>query len=154
MGDGVFCCACVSLSLHVVLLKRWFSAQPPVQTVFFLLLFGSLLLLPVMVMWGDVESIQWSELGFWWPLLYLTGFATLATFLLQQWLLQRLTANHLLAASYLSPAIVVMLTTMPRVSLSYQGMFGVALTCLSLALIFRGAFPESVPKKQPQQAFQ
>ena len=136
-GDGVFLTACSSLALHVVLLKRWFTAESPVQTVSYMLIFGSVLLLPILIVWGEIETLQWRELGFWWPLLYLTCFATLGTFLLQQRLLQELSANHLLAASYLSPIIVVALTAFGWFQQGSSGIWGIALTLVGMGLIFR-----------------
>ncbi|GAA6154177.1 DMT family transporter [Pseudoteredinibacter isoporae] len=145
-GDGVFLMACASLALHVVLLKRWFAGRPPAQSVFTILVFGSFLLLPGFIFWGESETIQWQEFGFWWPLLYLTGFTTLGTFFLQQKLLQRLCANDLLATSYLSPAIVVGLTASSWFLQGSNGIWGIALTLLGMGLIFQGR-PAENPSK-------
>ncbi|MAZ87615.1 MAG: hypothetical protein CL693_08210 [Cellvibrionaceae bacterium] len=136
LGDGIFLLACFSMGLHIVLLKVWFFEVPPVQSVFHILLIGSLLLTPPLMIWGQPEDVQWLQAEFWWSLIYLTAFATVGTFMLQQNILQRLSANHLLSASYLSPA-VVMLLSVSMTSTQWRGDWqAMLLTLLAVGLIF------------------
>ncbi len=135
-GDAVFLLACVSLALHIVLLKHWFSTAPPVRSVFYMLLLGSLMLTPFLLVWGQLGDVKWQHPEFLWSLIYLTAFTTLGTFLLQQNILQRLSANHLLSVSYLTP-MVVMLLGVSVSAVQWRGSWGaILLTLLAVALIF------------------
>ncbi len=114
-GDYVFLASCVLLALHVVLVQKWGRSIGALQGAFMIMLFGSLWLLPITLLWGHLEQVEWLELGFWSNTLYLTIFTTLFTFMLQQKLVIRLGANRLLAATYTIPvwvACYVALTTL------------------------------------------
>ncbi len=135
-GDAVFLLACVSLALHIVLLKLWFTRVPPVQSVFHILLLGSLILTPFLLVWGQLGQVKWRHPEFLGALIYLTAFTTVGTFLLQQNILQRLSANHLLSVSYLTP-LVVMLLGVSHSASQWQGSWGaIVLTLFSVGLIF------------------
>lgn len=107
IGDGIFLLACVSLSIHVVLVKKWGEGVPPVLGSFYIMSLGSLMLLPLMMVLGELDDVAWNNTEFWKILIYLTVFTTMATFFLQQYLVQKVGPNHLLAFTYLIPILVM-----------------------------------------------
>ncbi|NRB40874.1 MAG: DMT family transporter [Pseudomonadales bacterium] len=134
MGDSLFLLACISLALHVVLIKKWAHAQPPALSAFYILVCGSVILLPLLLLYGNLWDVAWSNRAFWQSLLYLSLFTTLATFLLQQYLLKKLGPNHLLAFTYLVPVLVLsprLLSAPHEIGYSLPGLF-----CIVLALFF------------------
>ncbi|NRB41980.1 MAG: DMT family transporter [Pseudomonadales bacterium] len=134
-GDTIFLLACLSLSVHVVLIKQWAVEEPPALSAFYILACGSIILLPLLLLYGNLGSIAWDNSAFWYSLLYLTLFTTLATFLLQQYLLQTLGANHLLAFTYLVPAVVLLPSLLSSPQHLWYSLPGILLTILALFLI-------------------
>lgn len=134
-GDSIFLLACASLSLHVVLIKKWTSNIPPAQGAFYIMVLGGLILLPFLFLLGDLTQVAWQETEFWQILLYLTLFTTMATFFLQQYLVQQVGPNRLLAFTYLIPGLVVIPQGLAAVTQLYYGLPGILLTLLALYLI-------------------
>ena len=135
MGDSIFLLACICLSIHVVLVKKWGADVPPVQGSFYIMIFGGLMLLPFMVAFGELDQVAWRNIGFWKILLYLTVFTTMATFFLQQRLVQRVGPNQLLAVTYLIPILVVIPEEWGRISHLKDSASGILITLLALYLI-------------------
>ncbi len=106
-GDSIFVLACFCLSIHVVLVKKWGADVPPIQGSFYIMLLGGLMLLPFIIVFGELDQVAWQVSEFWSLLLYLTVFTTMATFFLQQRLVQKVGPNRLLAFTYLIPILVV-----------------------------------------------
>ncbi|MCP5162177.1 MAG: DMT family transporter [Hahellaceae bacterium] len=134
-GDSIFMLASVCMAMHAVLVKKWGTRIPARIGAFLILLTGSLMLLPLLLFAGELETVAWQQQGFWQALLYLTLFTTLATFFLQQYLVQRVGPNRLLAFTYLVPTLVAL----PQ-GLITEGQWpialpGIALTILALYLI-------------------
>ena len=115
LGDSIFLGACCCLAMHVILIKKWTADVPPTLGAFYILLLGSILLLPFLLLFGDLNNIAWQQHEFWQTLLYLTVFTTMATFLLQQYLLKKVGANRLLAFTYLIPTLVVIPQAMENI---------------------------------------
>ncbi len=142
-GDSLFLLSCICLAIHVVLIKRWLTDQPPAQSTLIILLMGSLLISPVLLAYGELDQVKWQDQQFWMAFLYLTCCTTLGTFLLQQYLLKHFGPNHLLAISYLTPVCILL----PSVGLDtyrlYYGLPGILLTLMAMPLIFRREFKES-----------
>lgn len=134
-GDMIFLLACLSLSVHVVLIKQWAAEEPPALSAFYILACGGLILLPLLLLYGDIGNIAWDNSVFWYSLLYLTLFTTLATFLIQQHLLQTLGPNHLLAFTYLVPAVVLLPSLLSSLQHLWYSLPGILLTSLALFLI-------------------
>lgn len=134
-GDSIFVLACVSLSIYVILVKKWGADVPPVQGSFYIMVLGGLMLLPFMAVLGELENVAWSSIGFWQILLYLTVFTTMATFFLQQYLVQRIGPNQLLAVTYLIPILVVIPEDWAAVSHLKDSVSGILITLLALYLI-------------------
>jgi len=135
LGDVIFLIACCSLALHVILIKKWAIAIPPMSGAFYIMLLGSLMLLPFLVFFGDLKNIAWQQSIFWQTLLYLTIFTTVVTFFLQQHLLKKVGPNRLLSFTYLIPCLVVIPQGLANTSQLYSALPGIMLTLLALYLI-------------------
>lgn len=135
LGDSIFLVACCCLALHVIFIKKWATDVPPIMGAFYIMLLGSLLLLPFLLCFGDLDTIAWQQNEFWQTLLYLTIFTTIATFFLQQHLLQRVGPNRLLAFTYLIPSIVLIPQGLTNISQLSSALPGIVLTLLALYLI-------------------
>jgi drug/metabolite transporter (DMT)-like permease len=135
IGDGIFLVACLSLSVHVVLVKKWGSDVPPIQGSFYILSLGSVMLLPLMIVFGELDKVAWHNNEFWNTLLYLTVFTTMATFFLQQYLVQKVGPNQLLAFTYLIPILVVIPQGWAVGAQLIDGASGILITLLALYLI-------------------
>jgi drug/metabolite transporter (DMT)-like permease len=138
-GDSIFVVACFCLSIHVVLVKKWGADVPPIQGSFYIMVLGGLMLLPFMAVFGELDQVAWQVSEFWSILLYLTVFTTMATFFLQQRLVQKVGPNQLLAFTYLIPILVVIpegwsAITHLKESMS-ESVSGILITLLALYLI-------------------
>ena len=135
-GDGIFLAACFSLSLHIILVKKWGGDVPPAQGAFYIMTIGGIMLLPFLFLFGDLPTVAWQQMQFWKTLLYLTIFTTMATFFLQQYLVQQVGPNRLLAFTYLIPGLVVISQGLVASQL-WNSLPGIVLTLLALYLISR-----------------
>ena len=116
-GDYIFLGSCFLLALHVVAVQRWGRSLGAFSGAFMIMLFGTFWLIPIAVMWGELDQVQWASQGFWLNVLYLTVFTTLFTFLLQQRLVMTVGASRLLAMSYTIPVWVALFTALHESSL-------------------------------------
>lgn len=135
-GDYIFLGASVLLAFHVVSVQKWGQSVGAFEGAFLIMLFGSLWLLPISLMWGDLSNVAWDSFGFWLNGLYLTVFTTLFTFMLQQTLVRSVGANRILAASYTIPvwvALYLALSSWQWLLLFNMG-FALGLVCLLVAL--------------------
>jgi drug/metabolite transporter (DMT)-like permease len=135
IGDSIFLGACCCLSLHVILIKKWTNNVPARLGAFLIMLLGSLLLLPFLLLFGDLNNVAWQHQQFWQVLLYLTVFTTVATFILQQYLLKRVGPNRLLAFTYLIPILVMIPQGVENIYNLNSTFIGVFFTILALYLI-------------------
>ncbi len=134
-GDGIFLAACFSLSMHVVLVKKWGGDVPPAQGAFYIMIIGGIMLLPFLFLYGDLSTIAWQQIQFWKIILYLTIFTTMATFFLQQYLVQQLGPNRLLAFTYLIPGLVAIPQGLAVTPELWGSLPGILLIFLALYLI-------------------
>lgn len=113
-GDYIFIGACFLLALHVVSVQKWGRSLGALSGAFMIMLFGSLWLLPIALIWGELDQVQWASQGFWVNVLYLTVFTTVFTFVLQQRLVMTVGASRLLAISYTIPVWVALFTALAQ----------------------------------------
>ncbi|QUX90379.1 EamA/RhaT family transporter [Marinomonas sp. A3A] len=113
-GDYIFVGACFLLALHVVSVQKWGRSLGALSGAFMIMLFGTLWLLPIALIWGELDQVQWASQGFWINVLYLTVFTTLFTFVLQQRLVMTVGASRLLAISYTIPVWVALFTALSQ----------------------------------------
>jgi drug/metabolite transporter (DMT)-like permease len=135
LGDSIFLVACCCLAMHVILIKKWTADVPPTLGAFYIMLIGSILLLPFLLLFGDLSNVAWHQQAFWKTLLYLTVFTTMTTFLLQQYLLKRVGPNRLLAFTYLIPTLVVIPQGIENIYNLKSALPGVLMTVLALYFI-------------------
>jgi len=135
LGDSIFLAACFSLALHVVLIKKWATDVPPKTGAFYIMLLGSLMLLPLLMFFGDLTHIAWQQSYFWQILIYLTLFTTVATFFLQQHLLKKVGPSRLLSFTYLIPSLVLIPQGVINIPQLYSALPGIMLTFVALYLI-------------------
>jgi len=135
IGDSIFLGACCCLSLHVILIKKWANNVPARLGAFLIMLLGSILLLPFLLLLGDLNNVAWQHQQFWQVLLYLTVFTTVATFILQQYLLKIVGPNRLLAFTYLIPILVMIPQGVENIYNLDSTFIGVLFTILALYLI-------------------
>ena len=97
------------------------------------------MLLPFMAVFGELDQVAWQVSEFWGILLYLTVFTTMATFFLQQRLVQKVGPNQLLAFTYLIPILVVIPEGWSAIAHLKESMSesvsGILITLLALYLI-------------------
>ena len=117
-GDYLFLGACMLLALHVVSVQKWGRSLGALSGAFMIMLFGTLWLLPISLIWGDLGDVKWRASGFWAYGLYLTIFTTLFTFVLQQRIVMTVGASRLLAFSYTIPVWVALFTALSQSRLS------------------------------------
>ena len=113
-GDYLFLGACILLALHVVSVQKWGRSLGALSGAFMIMLFGTCWLLPVALLWGELDQVQWLSQDFWVTILYLTVFTTLFTFVLQQRLVMTAGASRLLAFSYTIPVWVALFTALTQ----------------------------------------
>ncbi|MDE8601445.1 DMT family transporter [Marinomonas sp. RSW2] len=138
-GDYLFLGACVLLALHVVSVQKWGRSLGALSGAFMIMLFGTLWLLPVALLWGELSQVQWLSQDFWVTILYLTVFTTLFTFVLQQRLVMTAGASRLLAFSYTIPVWVALFTALSQSRLfslaDWRFVVGIMLLLIALLLI-------------------
>jgi len=135
LGDSIFVAACCCLAMHVILIKKWTADVPATLGAFYIMLIGSILLLPFLLLFGDLSNVAWQQKAFWQTLLYLTIFTTMATFMLQQYLLKKVGPNRLLAFTYLIPTLVVIPQSIENIYNLNSALPGILLTILALYFI-------------------
>ncbi len=135
-GDAIYLLACCLLAFHVVAVQRWSAKVSAFEGAYLILLFASVSLLPMVLVFGELGSVQWLNLHFWKLLVYLTVFTTLITFILQQWVTVRAGAACLLGFSYTIPVWVAgyFALSYDDFSLLSSG-FGLGLLMVILALL-------------------
>jgi drug/metabolite transporter (DMT)-like permease len=136
-GDSIYIGACFLLAMHVVSVQKWGRTLPALSGAFMIMLFGTLWLLPITLIWGNIDEVSWHLSGFWSNILYLTIFTTLLTFVLQQRLVVLAGATRLLAMSYTIPVWVACYTSVSQSSFSslLSTHFISGLLCIVIALL-------------------
>lgn len=138
-GDYIFLGSCFLLALHVVSVQKWGRSLGALSGAFMIMLFGTLWLLPIALIWGELDQVQWALQGFWVNVLYLTVFTTLFTFVLQQRLVMTVGASRLLAISYTIPVWVALFTALTQSRLlslvDWPFASGIVLLAIALFLI-------------------
>jgi len=105
-GDVIYLFGCFLLAFHVVAVQRWCREYTPFGGAYRIMLFGTILLLPLVLLFGDLAAVQWQSGEFQSMLSYLTLGTTLATFVLQQRVIITGGAGMLLGVSYTIPVWV------------------------------------------------
>ncbi|MBM6552129.1 DMT family transporter [Marinomonas ostreistagni] len=138
VGDGIYFFACGLLALHIISVQHWSKTVAAFTGAYRIMFFGSLWLIPITLIWGDLGSVAWQSSEFWLLLLYLTLFTTLLTFVLQQLVIRFGGASRLLAFSYTIPIWVALYQASQGQDIllySYGFMIGCGMVLLALFMI-------------------
>ena len=135
-GEAVFFLGCVSYAVYAPMVRRVHRGESVLS--FTLLTFGAGILFLVAFGWRALLATIWAEVswGVWLAIGYLSFFASALTFLLIQYAALRLPAAKVMAYTFLTPSLVIVLEALighglPEISV----LPGVALTIAGLALL-------------------
>lgn len=149
-GEAIFFWGCVAHAIYTPMIRKLNRGEPAVVFTFGTLIAGCLILL--VFGWSDIVSTNWQALPFivWLGLIYLSLFATAASFVLVQFSAMRLPSAKVMAYTYLVPSWVILW----EIALGNgvpTGLIlgGVALTVVALLLLLK----EELPAKGTAQGF-
>jgi drug/metabolite transporter (DMT)-like permease len=108
-GDLIFLAGCFAMGLYTPLVRLLHRKEPMVVMTFWILVTGSVWLMPVSA--GQMAVLDWSSVPFsvWIGVVYLAVFTTVITFFLTQYAITFLGPTKVMAYSYLYPALVLLL---------------------------------------------
>lgn len=142
-GEIIYFFGCVSHALYTPMVRKLNRGEPAVVFTFGTLVAGAVLL--TVAGWSELQATDWQSLPalVWITLLYLTVFATGASFVLLQTASLRLPAAKVMAYTYLTPSWVIVWELalggeVPPVFI----LVGVVLTVIALLLLLRNEEPE------------
>ncbi len=143
VGEVIYFVGCVVHAIYTPMVRKLNRGEPAVVFTFGTLLAGCVLL--TAFGWSDIISTNWSSLPgiVWIGLLYLSFFATAASFVLVQFAALRLPSAKVMAYTYLVPSWVILW----EIALGNgvpTGLIvvGIALTVLALLLLLKEEVPE------------
>ncbi len=143
VGEVIYFVGCVAHAIYTPMVRKLNRGEPAVVFTFGTLLAGCVLL--TAFGWSDIISTNWSNLPsiVWIGLLYLSFFATAASFVLVQFAALRLPSAKVMAYTYLVPSWVILW----EIALGNgvpTGLIvvGIALTVLALLLLLKEEVPE------------
>lgn len=108
VGEWIYFWGCMAHALYTPMVRRLNRGETPVVFTFGMLLAGCLVL--VVYGWADIRATDWAGLPpiVWTALLYISIFASAATFVLLQFATLRLPAAKVMAYTYLTPTWVIL----------------------------------------------
>ncbi len=146
-GEIIYFWGCVAHAIYTPMVRKLNRGEPAVVFTFGTLLAGCLLL--TLYGWADIRATDWANLPVivWVGLLYVSIFATAASFVLVQFSALRLPSAKVMAYTYLVPSWVILweiaLGNGAPVALI---LVGVVLTCVALLMLLR---PDDQPGQRP-----
>lgn len=105
-GDGIFLLGCVSMALYSPLMKRFTPDKPMLVSSFWVIVTGSLWLVPFAVVPAAATDWQAVPADVYWGVLYLAVFATAATVMIFLSATPKIGPTRVAAYSYLYPVLV------------------------------------------------
>jgi drug/metabolite transporter (DMT)-like permease len=107
-GEIVYFWGCMAHAIYTPMVRRLNRGEPAVVFTFGMLVAGCILLL--IYGWSDVRATDWMTLPpiVWITLLYVSFFASAATFVLLQFATLHLPASKVMAYTYLTPSWVIL----------------------------------------------
>lgn len=148
IGEIIYFCGCAAHAVYTPMVRKLNRGEPAVVFTFGTLLAGCLLL--GVFGWSDIVATDWAALPgiVWIGLLYLSFFATAASFVLVQFAALRLPSAKVMAYTYLVPSWVILW----EVALGNgvpPGLIiiGVVLTIVALLLLLKDEISSSAPKQ-------
>ncbi|MEP2028347.1 MAG: DMT family transporter [Paracoccaceae bacterium] len=137
-GEAIYFWGCMSHALYAPIVRKLNRGEPAVVFTFGTLVAGSMVLL--IYAWSDLWATDWVNLPpiVWITMIYITIFATAATFVLLQFATLRLPASKVMAYTYLTPSWVILWEiTLGNGAPPGLIMVGVVLTIVALGLLLR-----------------
>ncbi|GGX44304.1 hypothetical protein GCM10007385_10310 [Tateyamaria omphalii] len=137
-GEIIYFFGCVSHAIYTPMVRKMNRGEPAVVFTFGMLIAGAVLL----TLWGwrDLMATPWADLPriVWITLLYVSVFASAATFVLLQFATLRLPSAKVMAYTYLTPSWVILWeVTLGNGVPPGIVWAGVGLTILALSLLLR-----------------
>ena len=137
-GEAIYFWGCMAHALYTPMVRKLNRGEPTVVFTFGTLLAGCIILL--IYAWSDLWATDWMNLPpiVWITLIYISIFASAATFVLLQYATLRLPSSKVMAYTYLSPSWVILWETALGNS-APPGLVlgGVVLTIVALGLLLR-----------------
>ena len=145
-GEVIFFWGCVAHAVYTPMVRKLNRGEPAVVFTFGTLVAGCVIL--TIVGWSDIRATDWANLPLivWGSLLYLSLFATAASFVLVQYAALRLPSAKVMAYTYLIPSWVILWEiTLGRPAPTIFVLVGVVLTAIALVLLLKS---EDQPAKE------
>ncbi|WP_171125335.1 MULTISPECIES: DMT family transporter [unclassified Ruegeria] len=146
-GEIIYFWGCVAHAIYTPMVRKLNRGEPAVVFAFGTILAGCLML--ALYGWSDIRATDWANLPMivWAGLLYVSIFATAASFVLVQFSALRLPSAKVMAYTYLLPSWVILWEIalgngVPAALI----LVGVVLTCAALLMLLR---PDEVPDAKP-----
>ncbi|WP_170763973.1 DMT family transporter [Ruegeria lacuscaerulensis] len=137
-GEIIYFWGCVAHAIYTPMVRKLNRGEPAVVFTFGTLVAGCVLL--TLYGWSDIRATDWANLPLivWVGLLYVSIFATAASFVLVQFAALRLPSAKVMAYTYLTPSWVILW----EIALGNGGpvaliLVGVVLTCVALLMLLR-----------------
>lgn len=137
-GEAIYFWGCMAHALYAPVVRKLNRGEPAVVFTFGTLVAGSVVLL--IHAWSDLRATDWANLPpiVWITMIYITIFATAATFVLLQFATLRLPSSKVMAYTYLTPSWVILW----EIALGNGAppgliLIGVLLTIVALGLLLR-----------------
>ena len=141
-GEIIYFWGCVAHAVYTPMIRRLNRGEPAVVFTFGTLVAGCLIL--TVYGWSDIRATDWTNLPaiVWIGLLYVSLFATAASFVLVQFATLHLPSAKVMAYTYLTPSWVILweiaLGNGTPVALI---LVGVVMTCVALLMLLRPEEP-------------
>ncbi|MDW3224527.1 MAG: DMT family transporter [Paracoccaceae bacterium] len=147
-GELIFFVGCIAHAFYTPMVRKLNRGEPAVVFTFGVLVAGAALL--ILYAWSDIWATDWAALPaiVWITLLYISIFASSATFVLLQFASLRLPSAKVMAYTYLTPSWVILWEmALGNGAPGLVILGGVALTILALLLLLRD---DSAPLVEPK----
>ncbi len=145
-GEIIYFWGCVSHAIYTPMIRKLNRGEPAVVFTFWTLVAGCLLL--VVFGWSDLMTTNWAALPaiVWIGLLYISFFATAASFVLVQFSSLRLPSAKVMAYTYLVPSWVILWEiALGKAVPTGLILGGVALTVIALLMLLKEEVPIATP---------
>ena len=139
-GDIIFFIGCLFMAAYTPLIRLLHRGEPMAVMTFWVLVTGSIWLLPPGL--DRLPAVHWHEVAskVWWGILYLAIFCTIITFFLTQVATMRLGPTRVMAYSYLYPPLVLAIDWFYGHGLPpARTLPGVLVIILAMVVVQRGA---------------
>ena len=107
-GEAIYFFGCVCHAIYTPMVRKLNRGEPPVVFTFGMMTAGLLIL--TLWGWGDIRATDWTGLSaiVWITLIYISIFASAATFVLLQFATLNLPSSKVMAYTYLTPSWVIL----------------------------------------------